>query len=325
MAIPSSSGFAGRYRPTAGRSLRPPETYKTFKHTSHGRLLDARGAASYPRTVVAAPNGRFATPARRVRWSLRSRLAGHAAYLPLARRKYGHMVVGDSTEAVIDGFTRSACVFAAVAFQQAQERPVRLAHLLHAPAHLIAGAGRGLPCLVTIREPEAAVTSSLIREPYLTARVVLAAWSRFYARLLPYRERMVVGEFSRVTTDLGSVIEEMNARFGTAFAPFAHTPENVERVFALIEERAARPAYEEHIGRYMSGLETAAELDAARRTATGVAKTSAVPFEHRVSRPSAERGELRAARAAQYRDPALASLRARAENVYAAFVGAAPR
>ncbi len=274
--------------------------------------------------MVAGPNGRFSTPARRLRWSLRSRIAGYPAYLPLARRKYGHMVVGDETEAVVDGFTRSACVFAAVAFQQAQPQPVRLAHLLHAPAHLIAGAERGLPCLVTIRDPEAAVASSLIREPYLTAPVALAAWTRFYGRLLPYRDRMVIGEFSRVTGDLGSLMQELNARFGTAFAPFVHTPENVERVFALIEERAKRPAYEEHIGRYMSGLETAEELDAARRSATGAGRRALVPFEHRVSRPSAERHELRAALAERYRDPRLGSLRRRAEEVHSAFVGNPP-
>jgi hypothetical protein len=271
--------------------------------------------------VVAGPIGRFSTPVRRVRWSLRSRLSGHAAYLPLARRRYRHMVVGDGTEAVIDGFTRSACVFAAVAFQQAQPRPVRLAHLLHAPAHLIAGAERGLPCLVTVREPEAASISLVIREPYLTLGLALSAWTRFYGRLLPFRDRMVVGEFSRVTSDLGGLIDELNSRFGTGFAPFVHTPENVERVFALIEERAGRPAYEEHIGRYMSGLETAAELDAARRSVTGAGKPSLVPFEHRVSRPSPARAELRAALAGQYRAAGLAAARGRAERVYAEFVG----
>ena len=234
------------------------------------------------------------------------------------------MVVEDGTEAAIDGFTRSACVFAAVAFQQAQPRPVRLAHLLHAPAHLIAAAERSVPCLVTIREPEAAVASCVIREPYLTPAVTLDAWTRFYERLLPYRDRMVVGEFSRVTSDLGSLIVEMNERFGSSFAPFVHTPDNVERVFAFIEERAARPAYEAHIGRYMSGLETAAELDAARRTAAGRGKDSLVPFEHRVARPSAERRELHAAVTERIRAPALASRRARAARVYSAFVGGAP-
>jgi hypothetical protein len=288
-------------------------------------MLDARGAGSYPRTVVAAPHGRFSTPARRLRWSLRSRLAEHSAYLPIARRMHGDRVVGSQTEAVIDGFTRSACVFAAVAFQQAQPRPVRLAHLVHAPAQLIAGAERGLPCLVTIREPEGAVASTLIREPFLTAPVVLAAWTRFYGRLLPYRDRLVVGEFTRVTTDLGSLIAEMNARFGTAFTPFEHTPENVERAFAFIEERAGRPVYEEHIGRYMSGLETAAELDAARRTAAGAGKAALVPFEHRVARPSEERARMRTELAERYHDPRLADLRRRAERVYAAFSGDPPR
>lgn len=252
-------------------------------------------------------------------------MAGTSAYLPLARHKYGHMVVGDQTEAVIDGFTRSACVFAAVAFQQAQTRPVRLAHLLHAPAHLIAGADRGLPCLVTVRDPESAVISCVTREPYLTPAVVLDAWTRFYGRLLPYRDRLVLGEFSRVTSDLGSLIEQMNARFGTAFTPFVHTPENIERAFAFIEERAARPAYEPHIGRYMSGLETAEQLDDARRTVAGPGRGSSVPFEHRVARPSAAREELRAGLLARYRDPGLASRRERAEHVYAAFAAASPR
>ena len=251
-------------------------------------------------------------------------MAASPAYLRLARRKYGHMVVADDTEAVIDGFTRSACVFASVAFQQAQDRPVRLAHLLHAPAHLIAAADRGLPCLVTIREPEAAVVSCVIREPYLTPAVVLAAWTRFYERLLPYRGGMVVGDFARVTTDLGALIEELNSRFGTAFVPFRHTPENVERVFEFIEERAARPAYEEHIGRYMSGLETAEELAAARRDAVGAGRSSAVPFEHRVARPSDSRRALRDALTAKYGDPKLDSARRRAQDVYAAFTGDPP-
>ena len=251
-------------------------------------------------------------------------MAGTPAYLPLARRKYGHMAVADDTEAVIDGFTRSACVFAAVAFQQAQPHPVRLAHLLHAPSHLIAAVERDLPCLVTVREPEAAVVSCVIREPYLSPAVVLDAWTRFYSKLLPHRDGMVVGDFARVTTDLGSLIDELNGRFGTTFTPFDHTPENVERVFAFIEERATRPAYEEHIGRYMSGLETAAELDDARRSSVGEGRRSAVPFEHRVARPSAARQEVRAALVARYRDPGLAARRARAERLYTAFAGDPP-
>jgi hypothetical protein len=98
-------------------------------------------------------------PARqlsRFRWTARSHLAERRVYLPIARRRYGHMVVDGSTAMLIDGFTRSACVYAAVAFQLSQPRPVRLAHLIHSPAHIIEGVRRNVPCLVTVREPRGA-------------------------------------------------------------------------------------------------------------------------------------------------------------------------
>jgi hypothetical protein len=229
-------------------------------------------------------------------------------------------VVCDRSEVVIDGFTRSACVFAAVAFQQAQPRPVRLAHLLHAPAHLIDGARRGIPCLVTVRHPEGAVVSSLLREPYLMPGQALAAWIRFYRRLLPWRDRMVVGEFSRVTTDLGSLIEQLNDRFGTDFTPFQPTEENVRDVFSFIEERAMRPPWERELGFYMSGLVDSSGLEAARRAGRGgPPRRRGVPFEHRVARPSELRNALRLELVERYHDRGLAAARGRAEELFATF------
>jgi len=101
------------------------------------------------------------------------------------------MAVADDTEAVIDGFTRSACVFAAVAFQQAQPRPVRLAHLLHAPSHLIAAVERDLPCLVTVREPEAAVVSARLATNSARRRrcSAVASSSSHPMRERPYADR----------------------------------------------------------------------------------------------------------------------------------------
>lgn len=257
---------------------------------------------------------------RRARWSARSHAAGYGVYLPLARLRHRHRVIGAETEVVIEGFTRSACVFAAVAFQQAQPRPVRLAHLVHAPAQLIAAAERGVPSLVTVREPEAAVVSCLRREPYLAPGQVLAAWTRFYARLMPWRDAMVVGEFSRVTTDLGGLIAEMNARFKTSFTPFQSTPENVRRVFGFIDERASRPPWEEHIGLFMSGLEDAGRLDEARRAGSDQpGRAHSVPFEHRVARPSPEREAAKSVLIERYRSPSLASARRRADELFAAF------
>src|SRR5204863_182142 len=83
-----------------------------------------------------------------------------AIYLPFARRKYpgpSPEVIGRDTKVVIDGYTRSASTFAVYAFQLAQERPVRMAHHLHAPAQLIAAARAHVPTIAVIREPKAAL------------------------------------------------------------------------------------------------------------------------------------------------------------------------
>ena len=172
------------------------------------------------------------------------------------------MVVDGSTAMLIDGFTRSACVYAAVAFQLSQPRPVRLAHLIHSPAHIIEGVRRHVPCLVTVREPRGAVLSCLLREPQTTAGQVLAAHERFYRALLPYRTGMVVGTFDRVTRDLGGLVEQVNRRFGTDFVP---PPADVaETAFDFIELRAARPPWEAQIGYVMSGLQSPETLDRLR-------------------------------------------------------------
>ena len=84
-------------------------------------------------------------------------------------------MLDEHTRLVIDGFTRSAVTFATVAFQMAQRSPVRVAHTLHGPGHLIAAARRRVPTLVTIREPEETVLSAIIREPYVTLGQALTA------------------------------------------------------------------------------------------------------------------------------------------------------
>jgi hypothetical protein len=146
------------------------------------------------------------TPARggRLRHLVRTRISEHPAlYLPIARRKYPgtrHLlfarrnypgtcpeVVGSETELVIDGYTRCATTFAVYAFQLAQERPVRVAHHLHAPAQLIVAAKMGIPVLALIREPREAILSQLIREPGISLRGALVAYARFYSSLMPQR------------------------------------------------------------------------------------------------------------------------------------------
>jgi hypothetical protein len=253
---------------------------------------------------------------RRARHRLRTHVSEHPAlYLPFARRKYpgpSPEVIGPQTELVIDGYTRSATTFAVYALQLAQPRPVRMAHHLHAPAQLIAAAHRGVPALALLRRPEGAILSQLVREPGVAMRDALVAYTRFYTRLMPYRHAFVAGEFAAVTGDFGAVVRRLNARFGTSFTPFEHTPEHVQQCLDLIRHRGTLSPM---LLGFESGTATAAE---AWREAEALAGRTAETAEAWV--PSAGRERSKDELRTQWRSPQLAGLRARAERAYDTFL-----
>lgn len=145
-------------------------------------------------------------------------------------------IVRPTTELVIEGFPRSANTFAVWAFRQAQLRDVRLAHHLHYPAQIVRAAQWKIPTLVLIREPEAAVTS-LVMKDAPTAEQALRHYVSFYKTVAEHLDRCVMAPFKEVITDYGAVIERVNERFGTDFSAFDHSEENVGKVFSRIEER----------------------------------------------------------------------------------------
>ncbi len=262
---------------------------------------------------------------RAARWGLRSRLAEHPRlYLPIARRKVPDAVLRDDTELLIEGFTRSAVTFATIAFQLAQRTPVRVAHTLHSVGHVIEATRRGVPAVVTIREPEETVLSAVVREPYLTIDGVLAAYTRFYAGIQPIRNLVVVGRFDSVAHDLGSVIRAVNERFGTSFDEFVHSDENVKRCYEIIEDRARRVPWEKTLCRFQAGMITYDEYRTAAESgrAAGSGQDIAVP-ETRVQRPSVARQAMKDALRAQMMDPRLATRRAAATAAYERFVSGA--
>jgi hypothetical protein len=270
-------------------------------------------------------SGTLRTRLRAVRWSLRSRLAEHPRlYLPIARRKVPDAVLSADTELVIEGFTRSAVTFATMAFQLAQASPVRVAHTLHSVGHVREAARRGVPILVTIREPEEAVLSAVVREPYLTLDRALASYARFYAGIQPVRPSVVVGTFDSVVHDFGSVTRAINERFGTSFDEFQHTEDNVKRCYEIIEDRARRPPWEKILGRFQAGMIPYEEYrDAAQRgreTTQGQEKDQGTVPERRVQRPSRERDALKDALRVQLGDARLDTLRTAAFVAYERFV-----
>jgi len=125
--------------------------------------------------------------------------------------------VGSDTEFVLDGFQGSANSFAAAAFEASQERPVAMAHHMHAPAQIIKAVRNGIPTLVLIREPVGTVLSITSRWPYISLRQALRSYVRFYEKIGPYRQGYVLSTFEETTRHFDRVIRRVNDRFGTDF------------------------------------------------------------------------------------------------------------
>jgi hypothetical protein len=202
-------------------------------------------------------------------------------------------VVKPDTALVIEGFPRSGNTFAVTAFQMAQTRPVSVAHHLHAPAQVIRAVQWNLPTLVIVRQPVDAVASLLVRRPALSAPQVIRHYILYHRRLLPYRPHFLVATFDEVIESFGSVIERLNARFGTDFKIFEQTRRNVELCFELIDEIEGRD----------------------RHNPDGKLR------ETHTSRPSQPRDVLKAARLAELDSPDLQRLRGHAQAAYRSLTG----
>ena len=253
------------------------------------------------------------SPVRRTRHRVRTQVFEYPAlYLPFARHKYrGHSpeVISSETELVIDGYFRSANTFAVWAFQLSQERPVRLAHHLHAPAQLIAAARAGVPALLLLREPEGAILSELLYDRVALADALIA-YSRFYTCLLPYLDSFVVGEFEQVTHDFAAVVRRLNERFGTGFSEFHHSAENTRDCFALMDYRGT---LSETVYGFESGVVSLEEL---RLQLPALARKAQPPHFRQAWIPSQDRARLRPVLREQWFRPEFARHRERALSAY---------
>jgi hypothetical protein len=144
--------------------------------------------------------------------------------------------VSRTTEIVIEGYPRSGNTFAVVAFRQAQGREIEIANHLHAAAQIKRAARLDVPAIVLIREPSEAILSLVVRDPQASIQWALRSYVRFYSSVLPCLERKtVVAPFATVTSDLGSIIRMVNARYGTAFKEFVPTADALKSVRQTVE------------------------------------------------------------------------------------------
>ncbi len=159
-------------------------------------------------------------------------------FLTIARHRENHVrkLVDENTDVVIEGYMRCGNYFAVYAFEHAQPGRVRIAHHFHAPAQLMVAARLGVPSILLLRHPRDAVLSALVYySRWLTPPLALRTYTLFHQGLLRYREAFVPSTFDETTRTFHAVIERVNRKFGSSFAPFRHTAPEEAAVFAKID------------------------------------------------------------------------------------------
>jgi len=149
----------------------------------------------------------------------------------LASARNRSVLVGRTTDLVIDGVQRSANGFAAGSFLAVQQRPLNVAHHLHSGEQVVRAVRRQIPVILLIREPAACALAIVGTWPYVSVGQALRAYIRYYERVASEGDKCVIGLFDEVTADVGQVIERLNDRFGTSFDVPHHTEESARALY----------------------------------------------------------------------------------------------
>lgn len=155
---------------------------------------------------------------KNVKYAARNQMGSHrASFGALAvNSTFRRRMVHPDYDVTIDGFPRSSNSYAYQAFVRFNPG-ARVAHHLHAPMQILLSVEYGVPCLLLVRRPLDALSSTLIVDSTLRDDVAVGSWIDFHRRVLPVVPEIVVADFAEVTSDFPSVVHRVNVRYGTAF------------------------------------------------------------------------------------------------------------
>ena len=156
-------------------------------------------------------------------------------YIMSRRNKFKDIIVNNNTEIVIEGYPRSANTFAVAAFVYSQGRDVSIARHTHAPAQLILAVNARLPVIFLIRKPMDAVISLVIRDEAISLKYALQTYIWYHRSLLTIVKDCVIADFSQVTENYSTIINDVNSKYGKKYQLFDHNKESESDIFNLVE------------------------------------------------------------------------------------------
>jgi len=152
---------------------------------------------------------------RATRCGLLAREPGLYRWYARIFRRRGACVVPDSrTDLVVE--SPGACASHAVVEYIRKHNPdIRITCYAQVPASVIYAVRHRIPAIVLTRNIMDFVASYVSRFPEVTERNAIRYYVAFYAAVMPYRRRIVIGDFQRVIHEPDALVRECNRLYGT--------------------------------------------------------------------------------------------------------------
>ena len=155
------------------------------------------------------------------------------------RGRLRHRRIRPVTRLVIEGFPSSGNTFSRQAFLlgNPDTDPSSVCSHTHSPRVVMKAVRAGIPCIVLARDPRDAVSSMVQRFPGVPLDAACHYYQRYYSRLMPFAETVVVADFPSVISDFSSVIRRCNQEYGVGFATGGDGGISQDTVARDIEQR----------------------------------------------------------------------------------------
>ena len=160
----------------------------------------------------------------------------------------------------IEGFQRSGNTFFVALFQHWNPRAA-VAHHTHLASTSRQAVRSGVPSVILIRQPEAAIASLIAWDSRLWIGVALFSYLAYYRGLRPLRKQSLVLLFDDVASAPADCIERINHRFTTGFDTQPYT----DAVEAAVTDTLRREDRQLGRGELNASLPTADKAQAKAR------------------------------------------------------------
>ena len=139
-----------------------------------------------------------------------------------------------NTQLVLEGFPRSANTTSVYALLYANQQSIKIAHHLHAPAHVVYAVRNKIPCLVIFRHPIDCVASLMVMHKGGDPVQLLKDYIDFAKITIKNQKFMVVADFREVVLNgIGPSIDRLNKLFEKSF----RLPTNSEEEIKWVREQ----------------------------------------------------------------------------------------